>query len=91
MDLENKNIIKIILPTGKINPVFVKAVKKILDQKYNYCITHENISNLKNELPALWKFNYASTLNYDENLKFFKSIEFESQEDLTFFLLKNGI
>lgn len=89
--MNTENTVKIIMPNGNINPVFVKAVKKILDQKNNYSETFENLEHFKNELPDLWKSAYSSILTYDEEVRCFKSITFESEEDLTFFLLKNGL
>lgn len=87
----SENSIKIVTANGKINPIFVKAVKKILDQKNNYDTSFKNLTTLKNKLPALWESAYSSNLVYDENLRYFKLITFKTKEDLTFFLLKNGL
>lgn len=89
--LKNKNSIKIILPTGKINPVFVRAIKNLITQNGDTITSFSTLDTFKKELPQLWKSTYFSNLVYNEDLKFFELISFETEEDLTFFLLKNGL
>jgi hypothetical protein len=89
--LKNKNSIKIILPTGKINPVFVRAVKNLITQNGDTMTSFSTLDTFKKELPQLWKSIYFSDLLYNEELNSFDLIEFESEQDLTLFLLKSGI
>jgi hypothetical protein len=88
---ENKNSIKIIQPTGKINPVFVRAIKNLIIQNSGTMTVFSTIDNFKKELPQLWKSIYFSDLVYNQELDSFELIEFKSEQDLTLFLLKNGI
>ena len=88
---ENKNSIKIIQSTGKINPVFVRAIKNLIIQSRDTMTVFSTIDNFKKELPQLWKSIYFSNLVYNQELDLFELIEFKSEQDLTLFLLKNGI
>jgi hypothetical protein len=88
---KNKNSIKIIQATGKINPVFVRAMKNLITQNGNTMTVFSTLDNFKKELPQLWKSIYFSDLVYNQELDSFELIEFKSEQDLTLFLLKNGI
>ena len=88
---KNKNSIKIIQPTGKINPVFVRAMKNLITQNGNTMTVFSTLDIFKKELPQLWKSMYFSDLVYNKELDSFELIEFESEQDLTLFLLKNSI
>ena len=88
---KNKNSIKIIQPTGKINPVFVRAMKNLITQNGNTMTVFSTLDIFKKELPQLWKSMYFSDLVYNKELDSFELIEFKSEQDLTLFLLKNSI
>ena len=88
---KNKNSIKIIQPTGKINPVFVRAMKNLITQNGNTMTVFSTLDIFKKELPHLWKSMYFSDLVYNKELDSFELIEFKSEQDLTLFLLKNSI
>ena len=88
---KNKNSIKIIQETGKINPVFVRAMKNLITQNSNTMTVFSTLDTFKKELPQLWKSMYFSNLLYNKELDSFELIEFKSEQDLTLFLLKNSI
>ena len=88
---KNKNSIKIIQETGKINPVFVRAMKNLITQNSNTMTVFSTLDTFKKELPQLWKSMYFSNLLYNKELDSFELIEFKSEQGLTLFLLKNSI
>jgi hypothetical protein len=88
---KNKNSIKIIQATGKINPVFVRDMKNLITQNGDTMTVLSTLDTFKKELPQLWKSMYFSDLVYNQELDSFELIEFKSEQDLTLFLLKNSI
>lgn len=80
------NLLIPIISDKKINSIFIKAVRYILEKHNNQFNNIKNYKEKLNLLKRLWKTEFFADLNTDNNIPV--SVQFRNENSMTLFFFK---